>query len=57
MVNSKISWLGIAALASLAAFLVMKHFFPDILEKMVAGIIAFLAFLVGLFFRRKKTGT
>ena len=54
MTNSRVSWIGIIALAAIAAFLVTKYFFPQIIEQMAAGIVAFCALLVGLIFRRKK---
>lgn len=52
--NSKGSLLAILAVAAIAAFLVLRQFFPQIIEQIAAGIIAFFAFLVGLIFRRKK---
>ena len=56
MANSKASWIGIIALACIAAFLVTKYFFPQIIEQFAAGIVAVGALMVGLIFRRKKTG-
>ncbi|MFN0216242.1 MAG: hypothetical protein ACKVT2_18435 [Saprospiraceae bacterium] len=52
--NSKVSLLAIVSVAALAAFFVLKQFFPQIIEQIAAGILAFIAFLVGLIFRRKK---
>lgn len=57
MTNAKISWIAIVSLSAIAAFLVCKFFFPQIIEQLAAGIIAFFAFLIGLIFRRKKSGT
>lgn len=57
MTNSKVSWIGVVALAAIVAFLVVKHFFPQIIEQFAAGILALLAVLAGLIFRRKKGGS
>ena len=54
MANSKASWIGIAAVAGIAAFLVVKFFFPQFIEQVAAGIVAFFVFLAGLIFRKKK---
>jgi len=54
MANSRASWIGIAALAGVAAFFVVKSFFPQFIEQLAAGIIAFFVFFVGLIFRKKK---
>jgi hypothetical protein len=54
MANSKASWIGIVLLAFIASFLVVKHFFPQIIEQFAAGIVALGALLVGLIFRKKK---
>lgn len=54
MANSKASWIGIIALAGIAAFLVVKYFFPQIIEQVAAGIIAMFALLAGLIFRKKQ---
>jgi hypothetical protein len=53
--NSKTTWIGVVALAALAAFLVVKFFFPQIIEQMAAGIVAGGALLVGLIFLRKTS--
>ncbi len=52
--NSKTSLLAIVAVAAIAAFFVLRQFFPQIIEQIAAGIVAFFAFLAGLIFRRKK---
>ncbi len=46
--------IGIIAAAAIAAFLVAKLLFPQIIEQIAAGIVALGAFLVGLIFRRKR---
>lgn len=58
MANSNASgvWILIFAVAAIAAFLVARIFFPQIIEQIAAGIVAFFAFLIGLFIRRKKSG-
>ena len=55
MTNSKVTTLGILALAAITAFLVVKYFFPQIIEQFAAGIVALGALLIGLIFRRNKT--
>lgn len=55
MANSKVPWIAVVGVAAIAAFLVTKHFFPQIIEKMAAGIIAGGLLLVGLITRRKKS--
>jgi hypothetical protein len=40
--------------AGIAAFFVLRQFFPLIIEQIVAGILAFFVFLAGLIFKRKK---
>ncbi len=55
MLQSKVSWITIAAVAAIAAFLVVKFFFPQIIEQFAAGAVAGLALLAGLIFRRKKS--
>lgn len=57
MANSKVPWIAVVGVAAIAAFLVTKHFFPQIIEKMAAGIIAGGLLLVGLITRRKKSGS
>ena len=52
--TSWFTWLGIFAVAGVAAILVVKQFFPDIIEQAATGIVAFFAFLIGLIFRKKK---
>jgi len=52
--SSWLSWIGIFAISALAVFFVVYQFFPQIIEQVAAGIVAFFAFLVGLIFRRKK---
>lgn len=53
--NSKFTWLIILGVAAVAAFFVLKMFFPQIIEQIAAGIVAFFAFLIGLIFRKKKS--
>lgn len=55
MANARASWIGIAAAAGIAAFFVVKFLFPQFIEQVAAGIVAFFVFLVGLIFRKKKT--
>jgi len=57
MINSKISWIGVVSLAAIAAFIVVRYFFPQIIEQFAAGIVGFLALLAGLIFRRKKSAS
>lgn len=52
--NSKVTWIAIAAVAAVAVIFVLKMVFPQIIEQIAAGIVAFFAFLVGLIFRKKK---
>jgi hypothetical protein len=52
--NSKGGLLAIVALAAVAAFFILKQFFPQIIEQIAAGIVAFFAFLAGLIFRKRK---
>lgn len=54
--NSKIVWIGIAIAAAIAAFLVARQFFPQIIEQIAAGIVAFFVFLASRIFGRKKSG-
>lgn len=54
MFNSKASWIGIIALAAIASFLVVKYFFPQIIEQFAAGILALLALLAAKIFGKKK---
>lgn len=54
--NNKFTWMGIAAVAAVAAFLVARQFFPQIIEQIAAGIVAFFVFLAGRIFGRKKSG-
>jgi len=49
-----VTWLSIFAVAAIAAFFVVNQFFPQIIEQLAAGIVAFFAFLVGLIFRKRK---
>jgi hypothetical protein len=53
--SSWLTWLGIFTIAAVAVFFVMKQFFPQIIEEVAAGIVAFFVFLVGAIFRRKKS--
>ncbi|GEM_PF-1696688 len=52
--NSKGGLLAIVAVAGIAAFFVLRQFFPQIIEQIAVGIVAFFVFLGGLIFRRKK---
>jgi len=52
--NGKGTLLAIIAVAGIAAFLVLRQFFPQIIEQIAAGILAFFVFLAGLIFKRKK---
>jgi hypothetical protein len=52
--QSKYTWVGIAALVAAGAFFVLRQFFPEIVEQIAAGIVAFFAFLLSLIFRKKK---
>ena len=52
--NSKGTLMAIVAVAGIAAFFVLRQFFPQIIEQIAAGIIAFFVFLAGLIFKRKK---
>ncbi|MCB0523547.1 MAG: hypothetical protein R3A50_08045 [Saprospiraceae bacterium] len=52
-----VTWLGIFVIAGIAAFLVLRQFFPEIVEQIAAGIVAFFAFLFTLVFRRKNKGS
>ena len=54
LTNSKGGLLAIIAVAGIAAFFVLRLFFPQIIEQIAAGIVAFFVFLAGLIFRRKK---
>jgi hypothetical protein len=55
--NSKLTWIGIAAAAAIAVFLIARQFFPQIIEQIAAGILAFFVFLAGRIFGRKKSGS
>ena len=48
--NSKSGMLLIVAVAAIAAFFVLRLFFPQIIEQIAAGIVAFFVFLAGLIF-------
>jgi hypothetical protein len=52
--NSKGTLLAVVAIAGIAAFFVLRQFFPQIIEQIAAGILAFFVFLAGLIFKRKK---
>lgn len=52
--NSKFTWIAIAAVAAVAVFFVLKLAFPQIIEQIAAGVVAFFGFLVALIFRKKK---
>ena len=52
--NSKVTWIAIVAVAAIAAFFVLRQFFPQIIGEIAAGVVAFFAFLAGLIFRRKS---
>ena len=52
--SSWLTWIVIFTIAAVAVFFVVRQFFPQIIEQVAVGIVAFFAFLVGLIFRRKK---
>jgi len=54
LTTSKSSMIAIVAVAAVSAFFVLRLFFPQIIEQIAAGIVAFFVFLAGLIFRRKK---
>jgi hypothetical protein len=49
------SWLAIFGISALAVSLLVWQFFPQIIEQVAAGIVAFFAFILGVIFKRKKS--
>ena len=52
--NEKGKWVAVFGFSAVAAILLAKLLFPELIRQIAAGIVAFAVFLAGLIFRRKR---